>query len=182
MSAGTILCMSGGKIFMDYSSSLGPIDPQVPMADTGEYVAALGYLDKVNELTNKGNLAPADVVLLRGLDLARLALYEQARDLSIDLLKQWLVDYKFKNWTHHRTTNKGNPVKDHEKEDSAREIAIALGDHKKWRSHGRNLDIDDYSGCAELRKCIRKYNDSLTGFIDLVQSPFFLHNHRINPK
>jgi ClpP class serine protease len=26
MSAGTIFCMSGDKIFMDYSSSLGPID------------------------------------------------------------------------------------------------------------------------------------------------------------
>src|SRR5579864_2879647 len=29
MSAGTIFCMSGNKIFMDYSSSLGPIDPQI---------------------------------------------------------------------------------------------------------------------------------------------------------
>ena len=29
MSAGTIFCMSGNKIYMDYSSSLGPIDPQV---------------------------------------------------------------------------------------------------------------------------------------------------------
>ena len=29
MSAGTIFCMAGDKIFMDYSSSLGPIDPQV---------------------------------------------------------------------------------------------------------------------------------------------------------
>ena len=28
-SAGTVLCMSGDKIHMDYSSSLGPIDPQV---------------------------------------------------------------------------------------------------------------------------------------------------------
>ena len=28
-SAGTIFCMSGNNIFMDYSSSLGPIDPQV---------------------------------------------------------------------------------------------------------------------------------------------------------
>ena len=27
MSAGTIWCMSADKIFMDYSSSLGPIDP-----------------------------------------------------------------------------------------------------------------------------------------------------------
>ncbi|KAA6204673.1 MAG: hypothetical protein DU429_06790 [Candidatus Tokpelaia sp.] len=30
MSAGTILCMAGDKIYMDYSSSLGPIDPQIP--------------------------------------------------------------------------------------------------------------------------------------------------------
>ncbi len=35
MSAGTILCMSADKIYMDYSSSLGPIDPQVPAPDTG---------------------------------------------------------------------------------------------------------------------------------------------------
>lgn len=27
MSAGTIFCMSGDKIYMDYASSLGPIDP-----------------------------------------------------------------------------------------------------------------------------------------------------------
>ncbi len=33
------------------------------------------------------HLAPADVVLLRNIDLAKLALYEQARDSSIDLLK-----------------------------------------------------------------------------------------------
>nr|DAL65714.1 MAG TPA_asm: periplasmic serine protease [Caudoviricetes sp.] len=29
MSAGTVFCLSGDKIYMDYSSSLGPIDPQV---------------------------------------------------------------------------------------------------------------------------------------------------------
>ncbi len=45
MSAGTILCMSGDRIFMDYSSSLGPIDPQV--YNGKEWVPALGYLDKV---------------------------------------------------------------------------------------------------------------------------------------
>ena len=28
-SAGTILCMAADRIYMDYSSSLGPIDPQV---------------------------------------------------------------------------------------------------------------------------------------------------------
>ncbi len=193
MSAGTVLCMSADKIFMDYSSSLGPIDPQVPAPDTGEYVPALGYLDKVNELTNKGNLAPADVVLLRGLDLAKLALYEQARDLSIDLLKKWLVKYKFKNWECHRTdeTKKGHPVTDSEKEERAEEIAKALGDHKAWRSHGRRLDIeklkslrieiDDYSDDNELQKLIREYNDPLTSYIDRMRISFFLHSHHINP-
>ena len=29
-SAGTILCMSGDGIYMDYFSVLGPIDPQIP--------------------------------------------------------------------------------------------------------------------------------------------------------
>ena len=191
MSAGTILCMSGDKIFMDYASSLGPIDPQVPAPDTGEYIPAMGYLDKVKELTDKGNLQEADVVLLRSLDLAKLALFEQARDLSIDLLKRWLVDYKFKDWSKHRATNPGTPVTPEQKAARAEEIATALSDHKLWRSHGRHLDttklaelrikIDDYSDDDELRSMIRKYNDPLTGYIDRMSIPFFLHNHRVSP-
>ncbi len=190
MSAGTILCMSGDKIFMDYASSLGPIDPQIPAPDTGEYVPALGYLDKVAEITAKGQLAPADVVLLKSLDLAKLALFEQARDLSTDLLKKWLVNYKFKDWTVHRTTNVGQPVTPEEKLARAEEVAKALADHKRWRSHGRNLDItkltslrieiDDYSNTADLKKLVREYNDPLTGFIDRMEIPFFLHSHHMN--
>ena len=45
-SAGTIWCMSGDNIYMNYYSSLGPIDPQVQSKD-GKLVAALGYLDKI---------------------------------------------------------------------------------------------------------------------------------------
>ena len=191
MSAGTILCMSGDRIYMDYSSSLDPIDPQIPAPDTGEYIPALGYLDKVREITDKGGLAPADVVLLKELDLAKLALFEQARDLSRDLLVKWLVEYKFKDWTTHQTTNPGAPVTDEEKKARAEEIAIALGDHKRWRSHGRSLDthklrdlsikIDDYSDKGELQTLIRAYNNPLTGFIDRMNLGFFLHNHRIEP-
>ncbi len=189
MSAGTILCMAGDKIFMDYSSSLGPIDPQVPAPDTGEYVPAMGYLDKVKEITEKGDLAPADVVLLKSMDLGKLALFEQARDLSRDLLKAWLVEYKFKDWTHHRTNNAGTPVTDEEKQVRAEEIATSLGNHTLWRSHGRSIDlpklaamriqIDDYSDDNELRILIREYNDPLTGFIDRMGLGFFMHNHRV---
>ena len=48
MSAGTVWCMSGDRIWMDYASSLGPIDPQVQsQTANGAFVPALGYLDRV---------------------------------------------------------------------------------------------------------------------------------------
>jgi hypothetical protein len=187
MSAGTIFCMSGNKIFMDYSSCLGPIDPQVMVPDGSGYVAALGYLDKVKEITEKDKLSPADVVFLRGLDLAKLALYEQARDLSIDLLKKWLVQYKFKNWTKHRTTAPGKRVTKDEKEIRAAEIASALSNHKMWFSHGRalnieklkllRLEIDDYSDNVKLGDAIRSYHDPLSAYMDRMEFPFLMHSH-----
>lgn len=187
MSAGTIFCMSGDRIYMDYSSTLGPIDPQVMVPDGSGYVAALGYLDKVAEITNKAALSPADVVFLKGLDLGKLALYEQARDLSIDLLKKWLVEHKFKDWTVHRTNNVGAAVTPQEKDQRAQEIAAALDDHKKWRSHGRSLDlqklkelrleIDDYSADHALSAAIRGYNDLLTAYTDRMNLPVYFHSH-----
>ena len=60
-SAGTILCMAGDRIYMDYSSSLGPIDPQV--WNGVDWVPALGYLDKVEALLKKaesGDLTNAE--------------------------------------------------------------------------------------------------------------------------
>lgn len=187
MSAGTIFCMSGDKIYMDYSSSLGPIDPQVLVPDGSGYVAALGYLDKVEEITKKGILSPADVVFLKGLDLAKLALYEQAKNLSIDLLKKWLVDHKFSNWITHRTTKPGSPVTAKQKTERASEIAEALSNHKLWFSHGRSLDvkklrelrleIDDYSQDKKLSDLIRGYNDLLTAYTDRMGHPFYLHSH-----
>ena len=40
-SAGTIFCMSGDNIYMNYYNALGPVDPQVQNRD-GKLVAALG--------------------------------------------------------------------------------------------------------------------------------------------
>lgn len=189
MSAGTIFCMSGDKIYMDYSSSLGPIDPQIPASDSGDYVPAMGYLDKIDEIQKRNNLTQADVVLLKSIDLAKLALFEQAHDLSIDLLKKWLVEFKFKNWHKHRTTNPGADVTVEEKIERAAQIAKDLADHKKWRSHGRNLDIeklkmlridiDDYSNDVELRNLIRGYNDPITGYLDRIRMMFYLHNRLV---
>jgi len=189
MSAGTILCMSGDRIFMDYSSALGPIDPQVMTPDGSGYIAAMGYLDKVNEIIEKSVLSHADAVLLRGIDLGKLALFEQARNFSVDLLKKWLVEFKFRNWTVHRTTNPGRPVSIEEKQARAEEIAMKLSDHKLWRSHGRALDldklrklrleIDDFSEDEHLRVAVRSYNDPLSMYVDRMGIPFFMHHHSL---
>lgn len=189
MSAGTILSMSGNKIYMDYSSSLGPIDPQIRIGN--QYVPALGYLDKVNEMLEKAannKLTNAEFAILQGQDLALLRSYEQAKDLTVSLLKEWLVKYKFSTWTNHRTdpAKIGNPVTLQEKEDRAAEIAVQLGDNKKWHSHGRNigikklnelrLEIDDYSTDLTLRDLIRNYNDVLTDYIGKGSYQVFMHS------
>ena len=187
LSAGTILCMSGDRIYMDYSSSLGPIDPQVHNGK--EWVPALGYLDKVAEMLEKaerGNLTEAEFLILQNQDLAVLSRYEQARDLTVTLLKKWLVEYKFDNWTVHQTEKKGQPVTEDEKKERAEEIAKMLGDNKLWHSHGRmigpdtlqnvlRLKINDYSAKGELRQLIRSYNDLLTQYIAREGYQYFLH-------
>ncbi|HMS39417.1 MAG TPA: ATP-dependent Clp protease proteolytic subunit [Pyrinomonadaceae bacterium] len=190
MSAGTIFCMSGDRIYMDYSSSLGPIDPQV-RTEKG-FVPALGYLDQVEKLLEKarnGTLTEAEFLILQKQDLAMLNQFEQVRNLTITLLKKWLVEYKFKDWEQHGTTpaKLGNPVTLEEKQERAEEIATLLGDNKIWHSHGRmismatlqkvlRLKIEDYSNDETLRELIRSYNDLTTEYIAKEQQPFFFHS------
>jgi hypothetical protein len=190
MSAGTIFCMASDKIYMDYSSSLGPIDPQV--FNGKEYVPALGYLDQVEKLLEKAKnstITQAEFLILQGQDLAMLSRYEQAKNLTITLLKKWLVDYKFKDWSTHNTTEgkKGMPVTQDEKKERAEEIAKILGDNKYWHSHGRMIGIDtlrnvlklkveDYSKDITLRTKIRQYNDLIVEYIVKTNFKLFLHS------
>lgn len=192
MSAGTIMCMSGNKIYMDYASSLGPIDPQLRkgVGDNARYVPALGYLDKVKELVDKsssGKMAPAELAMLLNMDLAELRSYEQARDLSIALLQEWLVTYKFSSWQTHRTDKAklGKAVTKAEKTRRAATIAKQLGDNKVWHSHGRNiniaklqllrLEIEDYSKDITLTELIRSYNDVILDYIAKNEWNIYLH-------
>jgi len=190
MSAGTIFCMSGDKIYMDYTSSLGPIDPQV--FNGKQWVPALGYLDQVEQMIAKsasGDLTDAELLILQNQDLAMLSRYEQAKNLTITLLKKWLVEYKFKDWTIHRTNplKKGQQVTHEEKQARAEEIATHLSNNKMWHSHGRmigvntlikflKLEIEDYSTDEGLRNKILAYNDFLTEYVLSHDHQYFLHH------
>ena len=184
-SAGTIFCMSGDSILMDYISVLGPIDPQVPNKDN-KYVAALGYLDKINEFIAKAAnnaLTKAELIWLKDLDLGEIRSFEQARDLTTDLLQKWLVKYKFKNWTHHRNNT---CVTEEEKRQRAIEIAQELSDNNKWKSHGKGisiaelsdlkLKIEDYSKEDDLRVLIRDYYNTMDEYVRMKSISLFIQN------
>lgn len=191
-SAGTIFCMSGDNILMDYFSVLGPIDPQVRNKEN-KMVPALGYLDKINELIEKAQnneLSNAEFIILKDFDLAELRSYQQAKDLTIDLLEKWLVKYKFKNWSEHRTNpdKLGQQVTEEEKIQRAKEIGDALSDNKIWKFHGRpiniealktlRLEIDDYSNLPERRKLIRDYYELVSDYVTSKNYGIFVQTRK----
>jgi len=182
-SAGTIFCMSGDKIYMDYYSVLGPIDPQV-LSKENKWVPALGYLDKINELIQKaqnGTMTQAEFIILKDFDLAELRAYEQAKELTIDLLKNWLVEYKFKTWTVHKN---GNTVTEDEKIKKAEEIADNLSNNRRWKAHSRPLNIetleklglriDDFGKDVTLSRYLRAYHRLVVDYVSKNQLNIFV--------
>jgi hypothetical protein len=174
MSAGTIFAMSGDVIWMDYFACLGPIDPQIER--DGRLVPALSYVVQFEDLVRKsmaGQVSPAELLLLQKLDLADLHTYQQARDLSVSLLVEWLSKYKFKDWSV--TATRGLPVDDTMRRARAEEIARALSDNVRWKSHGRpismqvltdqlNLRINDLATDPDLHMAAKLYFDLLLDY------------------
>ena len=167
-SAGTVLVMSGDRIWMDYYSRLGPIDPQVEIE--GIQVPVTGYLiqfERLREKAQKGLLTDAEIdLMISGFNQAELYAYEQARELSVSLLKSWLARYKFKSWKYTETS--GTNVTEEIRELRAEEIARKLNDTDRWHSHEHGismevlrrdlkLKIDDYGTDDSLNGKIRAY-------------------------
>jgi len=189
MSAGTIFAMSGNKIFMDYFSCLGPIDPQVEVG--GSMVSVLSYLNQYEMLKKKsvnGGLSQAEIVLLDKLDLGQLYEFDQSRLLSIDLLKRWLSTYKFEEWS--RTEGTDTPVTLAMKVKRAEEIAGILSKNDYWHSHGRGIDIhtlrsdiiklkiDDLNATPNKSSAIKDYHALIVDFMTKHEYPAFVHTRK----
>ena len=187
MSAGTVLVMSGDAIHMDYFSILGPIDPQVGHAD-GRQVPALGYLAQYNKLIEKadqGTLNTAELtILIEKFDQAELDKYEKARKLSISLLQEWLVKYKFKDWN--KTQEKGRGVTNQLRKSRATAIAKKLSNPDHWHSHGRGISmevlrrdlklrIEDFGENNDLRDVIRVYCKLMRDYMIRLRHRGVLH-------
>lgn len=143
LSAGTVLAMSGDAIHMNYFSRLGPVDPQVH-SSTGQQVSALGYLiqwERLLEKAKAGTLTAAEAsLMMTRFDPGDLYQYEQARELSVELLKEWLVRYKFKNWR--ATETRKISVTREMKTDRADEIGRALNNPDRWHSHSSGISME----------------------------------------
>lgn len=178
MSAGTVLVMAGDAIYMDYYSTLGPIDPQVQRSGTAGMVPALGYLEQYERLVKRaqdGTITTAEIsYLVSHFDPAELYSYEQARELSISLLKEWLVKYKFRNWT--KTESRGIDVTPAMRAERAEEIARMLNNTEIWHSHSRGISmevvrrdlrllVEDFGSMPELGAKIRTYYKLLQGYM-----------------
>jgi hypothetical protein len=189
MSAGTVFAMAGDNIMMDYFSCLGPIDPQIERS--GKLVPALSYLvqfERLKKRSEEGTLTTAEMVLLQQLDLAELHSFEEARELSIALLKEWLANYKFKDWTETETHRQ--PVTAQLREQRAVQIAENLVDHQRWHSHGRpicmeilrkdiKLKVDDFGTNPELSRCIRDYYQFLMDYMGKIGVDGVVHTSSI---
>ncbi len=184
-SAGTLFCLSGDRILMDYFSVLGPTDPQVRNT-AGGYVPAVGYITKANELIEKTKheeLTKAELVLLRGIDFADLHHYEQAQELAISLAKKWMVEYNLKDV---KTSEEKNAVlTNRQKHQFAELVGQKLCDPTKWLSHSRPLNketlekhihlrVDDFGEDEKLSSLIKEYYYELTTIVSPNNNTMFL--------
>ncbi len=181
MSAGTVFALSGDKIYMNYFSCLGPIDPQVERNIDGQkrLVPALSYINQYNKFiqnAQQNNISSVEFSLFKEqFNLAELETFMQAQELTEDLLEKWLATYKFKDW---KKENK-------EKKQRAKKIAKDLNNYKKWHSHSRGisketlkssgLKINDFSEIEGLTELVNDYYGLLTDFMQNEKTEFFVH-------
>lgn len=144
MSAGTIFSMAGDKIIMTNQSQIGPIDPQVRNRN-GEFVPAQSILTLVDEIKKRGEESikngkqPAwtDLQILRGIDPKEIGNAISASNYSIQLVEEYLFNFKFKTWTNHKSN--GEEITIDEKKKRANEIASLLCNHAEWKNHGHAI-------------------------------------------
>lgn len=142
-SAGTILALSGNDIYMTETGSLGPIDAQIHIGRS--VVSAYDYMEwvraKMDEAAKTGKLNPVDATMVSQITPGEIQLVNHSLEYAKDLVKEWLYEYKFRDWTE-TDTNKIK-VTDEIKKKRANEIADEFANHSRWRTHGRSLKISD---------------------------------------
>jgi hypothetical protein len=142
-SAGTLMVLSGHEILMTETGSLGPIDAQIKIGRS--VISAHDYMEwveeKRKEAAAEGKLNPFDATMVAQITPGELGSVLHSLKFAEDLVVEWLVKYKYKDWSV--TETRKIPVTEEMKKERAEEVAGLLTDHSRWRSHGRSLKIGD---------------------------------------
>ena len=166
-SAGTIIAMAADEILMEPASALGPIDAQIQWQ--GKVFSAHALLqgfDRIKtEVVDAKSLNRAYVPILQNLSPGELQAAQNSLDFATQLVTDWLVEYKFRDWATHSST--GLPVTPESRRKRAQQIAEQLSNHGIWKTHGRSIKITelrrmrllitDYCDIPELADAIRRY-------------------------
>lgn len=181
-SAGTIFAMAADEILMGESSALGPIDAQI--LSNGKRFSAdafLAGLNKIKQDASKNNrLELAYIPMLQSISPGEIQHCENAQEFSKTLVKNWLIEYKFRDWNIHSSTQK--PVTEDEKIKRADEIAKNLCNHSKWLTHARSIKIQDL---RDMKLQITNYqnnidlDDAITRYYTLLQMSFETNIYKI---
>lgn len=153
-SAGTIMTMCADEILMTKTGSLGPIDAQ--MISNRGVVSAYDYVEWMNEkraeAEKNGTLNPADVAIIAQITPGEINGVVHSLEYAKDLVREWLYKYKFKNWNETETSK--TKVTDKMKKNRASEIAEELSNHRRWRTHGKPLKIEDLESIGLKIVCV----------------------------
>ena len=125
---------------MDYFPAWDPMDSQAERG--GKLVPALPFIQQFERLDQKaaqGDLTTAEYALLSRFDHGKLHQFEQSRELSIELLIEWLSGYKYEDWQ--RAESRDEMVTGGMRREKARGIVDCLGGMVRRHSHSRAIDM-----------------------------------------
>ena len=129
-SAATMIALGSDEILMGYLAELGPIDPQLGDPTLGGLMPARSFIDGL-EMIRKNIKEKNDPVqmyfpMLSHIRPEIIAQCQSAIDGSREFAEKWLKEYMLKD----------NPQQ-------AKEVACALSEGIKYKSHGKVIDFEE---------------------------------------
>lgn len=163
-SAATLFALGADSIVMGYCSELGPIDPQIPVVNSGvtHMISALSFLEardtlmaKITEAAKKNEPTAGLLTQLAGLNIPFLQEMENvihfAENTAVRLLARYMLASKIKN--------------QQERETKAKEIAGKLLSKELFPIHGHFIDANAAKKDLELEVDLLDRTDDLWALI-----------------
>ena len=138
--------MAGDEILMSDESGLGPIDAQI--TQKGKVFSAHALLQGMNrikqEIEETGNLNRIYIPMLQNLSPGEL---QHARNVQLPRISPSNSSGNglsaISSRTGRRTARRVRSSPRRKSTSRANEIATALSDHSRWKTHGRSIKISD---------------------------------------